>query len=320
MNLYHFPDGQAPRLLPSDAALPEDGIVWADFVRGEALGWECWAEPVAGAPIEVQHVSDALNASHPSFFDGTPDYDMLIFQGLGPRDDPFPIETRTAAFFLFRRVLVTIRAEDNVSFNLLQTRIAEGRIKSAPSVLMLTHLVLDAMVDRFLRIRDRLDQRFTELQDHLLDPDTPKSDWRSLLRGRRVVRVLESLSESQLEALDAWRRNSCLDWSSHDQVRIRDLVEHVSRVLSHASGQERDIEAAVQLHFAIATGRTNRIMQFLTVISAIFFPLTLITGIYGMNFDNMPELHSRYGYYVVLAVLAAVGLGLLYVFRKQRFF
>jgi len=320
MQLFHFLPDTPPRLLPADAPLPDIGLIWADFPRDEAEGWECWAEPLVGVALEPQHVKDSMSPYHPSFFDGTQDYDMLIFQGLGPNDDPFPIETRTAAFFLFRRVLITIRAEDNVSFHIVQQRIRESRIKSPSSILSLTHLVLDTMVDRYLKIREPLDHRFTLLQDDLLDPDSAHHDWRELLRGRRVVRELEALSESQLEALDAWRRNSFIECTPHEEIKVRDLVEHVTRVLNHASGQERDIEAAVQLHFAIATGRTNRIVQFLTVLSAIFFPLTLITGVYGMNFDHMPELHWHYGYFVVMGLLLTVGLSLLYIFRKRRYF
>ncbi|AXQ27241.1 hypothetical protein D0B54_00395 [Solimonas sp. K1W22B-7] len=319
MQIFHFNNGEPARLLPKGADIPETGLVWFDFLRDEAEGWECWAEPLVGVAIEPQHVKDSMSPYHPSFFDGTSEYDMLVFQGLGPNDDPFPIETRTAAFFMFRRVLITIRAEDNVSFHIVQQRIHEGRLKNPESILSLAHTVLDTMVDRYLKIRDPLDQRFTLLQDELLDPDNRMSDWRALLRGRRVVREMESLAESQLEALDSWRRNSFLDCTPHEEIKIKDLVEHVNRVLHHAAGQERDIEAAVQLHFAIVTGRNNRIMQFLTVLSAIFFPLTLITGIYGMNFEHIPGASWHYGFEAMLLALLGIGLGLLYIFRKRRY-
>ena len=319
MQIFHFNNGEPPRVLAPDAPLPETGLIWADFLRDEAEGWECWAEPVVGVAIEPQHVSDSMNPYHPSFFDGTSEYDMLVFQGLGPNEDPFPVETRTAAFFLFRRVLITVRADDNVSFHVVQQRIRDGRMKNPESVLGLAHAVLDVMVDRYLKVREPMEQRFSVLQDELLDPDSRMSDWRALLRGRRVARQMEALAESQLEALDSWRRNSFLDCSPHDEVKIRDLVEHVNRVLNHASGQERDIEAAVQLHFAIATGRTNRIVQFLTVLSAIFFPLTLITGIYGMNFEHIPWAGARYGFEAMLLFLLVMGFALLYIFRKRRY-
>ena len=320
MQALHFLHNRLPVELGTITEIPAEGMVWIDLVRDEISNWECWAEPLLGVPLEPQHVSDSHNHDHPSFFDGTPDYDMLIFQGLGPRDEAFPLETRTAAFFLFDRVLLTVRAADNVSLIGVREKLLDGRLKPPGSVLKLTHAILDTMVDRYLKIREPLDQYLTGLQDELLDPSSKCDDWRELLDGRRVVRRLEALSETQLEALDTWRRNTRLDWSPNEEVRIRDLREHVERVLNHASGQERDIEAAVQLHFSSVTHHTNQIMQTLTVLSAIFFPLTLIVGIYGMNFENMPELHWRYGYFVVLGVLLGIAVAMLYWFRRRGFF
>ena len=320
MEILHFSNDSTPTVLTDTRQIPEDGLVWVDFSRDEAEHWECWAEPLIGVPIEPQHVTDSHNPTHPSFFDGTADYDMLLFQGLGPRDKPFPLETRTAAFFMFDRVLITIRAPDNVSLGLARKKLLEGRGKPPDSVLKIAHTILDTMVDRFLKIREPLDAYFTELQDELLDPSNKTDDWRTLLAGRRMVRKLEWLSENQLEALDTWRRGTRSDWTPNEEIRMRDLSEHVDRLLDHARDQERDIEAAVQLHFSSVTHQTNKIVQTLTVLSAIFFPLTLITGIYGMNFQNMPELHWEYGYYFALGLLVFIGGGLLYIFKRRGFF
>ncbi|WP_028081004.1 magnesium transporter CorA family protein [Solimonas soli] len=320
MNLYYFENGHAPRKLAEGEAPPAGGFLWADLVREDAQAWPCWAEPIVRTAIDQQHVDDSLNAAHPSFFDGTPDYDMLIFQGLGPRQQPFPLESRSTAFFIFKRVLVTIRAPDSVSVVNTCSRLLDSRLKPPPSPLLLAHQILDAMIDRFLAIKEPMANVLTEMQDDLLDPSTPMTDWRRLLEARKEVRRLEALAESQIEALDAWRRGSQFDWSKALEVRVHDLVEHVNRVLNYASGQERDLEAAVQLHFASVAHRTNKIMQVLTVLSAIFFPLTLIVGIYGMNFDNMPELHWHYGYYYALGLLAAIGGSLYWYFKAHKFF
>lgn len=319
MNAYHLLNGKPPRPLEKGESLPAKGLIWADFTHAQAAGWECWAEPLLGVPIDPEHVSDSHNVDHPSYFDGTADYDMLVFQGLGPRDDPFPLEARTAVFFIFERTLITVRATDNISIDATRQKLLDGRIRTPATPLMLAHAILDTMVDRYLRVRSLMDERFTRLQDALLDPSKAMSDWRELLACRREVRRLEALAESQAEALDSWRRNSRFDWTPKEEVRMRDLAEHVNRVMTHAAGQERDIEAAVQLHFAAMTHRTNRIVQGLTVLSAIFFPLTLITGIYGMNFQHMPELQWRYGYYLVLGVLVTLGGGLWWYFRKRHF-
>ncbi|MGH8445318.1 MAG: magnesium transporter CorA family protein [Solimonas sp.] len=320
MDLYHFENGHAPRRLKPDEPPPAAGYLWADFLREEAAEWACWAEPIVRAVIDPQHIEDSLTPMHPSFFDGTPDYDMLLFQGLGPGDAPFPLETRNAAFFIFKRVLITVRAHDSVSINAVCTRLLDARLKPPASPLMLAHQMLDTMVDRFLAVKEPMIALLTQMQDDLLDPQQSMSDWRQLLQGRKQVRRLEALAESQIEALDAWRRGSSFEWSKTLQVRVHDLVEHVTRVLHYSAGQERDLEAAVQLHFASVAHRTNKVMQVLTVLSAIFFPLTLITGIYGMNFEFMPELRWKHGYFYVLGLLIGLGGSLYWYFKSRKFF
>jgi magnesium transporter len=300
--------------------MPDEGYIWLDFVRAEAQGWESWPKRLLGVEVDYTQVADALNPGHSSYFDGTEDYDMLIFEGLGPKDDPFPLETRSAAFFVFERLLVTVRAEDNVSFRMVKTKLKSLKGKAPPCPLTMAHLVLDTMVDRFLRVREKLAVNLTAQQDDLLSPDNNMEDWHALLDGRRVVRRLEALSEDQIEALDAWRRRSTVAWSTIAEVRMRDLREHVTRVRDHASGLERDLEAAVQLYFATVSHRTNEIMKVFTVLTVVFMPLTLLTGIWGMNFKHMPELDWEYGYYWALGLICIIGFGMFWWFRRSRFF
>lgn len=319
MQIVHFPPSMPPLRLARLPARIGEGLLWIDLQRDAATDWVTTLEPWLALEIDPRHAADSLNPAHPSFFDGTPDYDMLVFAGLGPCETLFPLETRSATFFLFDRVLITIRAADALSFHHLQARIDDPRYRSPKSPLELTHQILDAMVDRFLGIRDPLDRHLNAMQDELLDDNGP-SDWRALLDGRREVRRLEALCHEQLEALDAFKRGTRRQWSAKPSVWLRDLAEHIERVRSHAANLERDLEAAVQLHFAVATERTSRVVRTLTVLSAVFFPLTLITGIYGMNFEHMPELGWRYGYFAVLGLLLGVGLGLLLLFKRRGYF
>ena len=320
MEILHLIPGQVPVRLDKLDGLPEAGMLWVDFARPDAQDWPKLIEPLIGAEIDYEHLADSLNERHPPFFDGTSDYDMLIFEGLGPRDEVFPLDTRVGALFLFDRLLVSIREADAPSYATVKQRLQTGRLKCGISPVQLALFILDCMVDRWLRIREVLDRRLTEMQDDLLDPDTRSNDWRTLLGGRRVVRRLEALSEAQHEALDAWRRGSRFDWTQGEEVRLRDISEHTRRITEHASNLERDVEAAVELHFATVSHRTNRIMRTLTVISAVFFPLNFITSLYGMNFEHMPELHWYWGYYAVLSLLTVVAGGLLLVFKRRGYF
>jgi Mg2+ and Co2+ transporter CorA len=147
VDVFHLVAGQPPKRLEHFGKVPEKGFYWVDLVREDAGDWACTVEPMIGQEINPEHVRDSLNPTHTSFFDGMPGYDMVIFQGLGPKDDPLPVQTRTAAFFLFDRLLVTVRAVDNVSFLRVRKRLDDGHSRSPGSPRTLALLILETMVD-----------------------------------------------------------------------------------------------------------------------------------------------------------------------------
>ena len=318
--ILHLVRGEPPRRLESLERLPDEGFVWLDFPRDAAPGWQLWPRRLLNVEVDRRHIADSLEATHKSFFDGTPDYDLLIFEGLGSRDDAFPIETHSAALFLFDRLLISVRPRDSVSFARLKQRFADGRAKSPGNARVLAQMVLDIMVDRYLAIRDVFARRMEDMQEDLLNPASRFREWEQLLLGRREARRLESLCEEQLEALEAWHRDSCRDWTNPEETRLRDVTEHIVRVRNAGADLERHLEAAVQLYFASTTHRTNEVVRMLTVFSAIFLPLTFLAGIYGMNFQHMPELATRYGYPAVLIIMVMVAGGLLLYFRRRGYF
>jgi magnesium transporter len=320
MPYYLLSRGHTPKHLESVDRLPEKGYLWLDFTRDRAHGWQEKVRELTGVAIKDTHEVECLNAGNSSFFDGTPDYDLLVFQGLGPDERSLHIDTRTTAFLVFDRVLVTLRAADNASFTTVRERFEEERHKSPDDPLGLMLLILDAMVDRYLGIRTQLTERVERLENDLLNPDVAFDDTSALLAHRRQTRKLEILCNDQLEALDSWRRGTRLTLSTRQVARIVDLREHIRQVLTHVESQQRDIEAAVQLHYSMVAHRTNRIVKTLTLLSAIFLPLTFIVGIYGMNFDYMPELRWHYGYFAVLAGMAALAGVLLLVFKRRGYF
>lgn len=320
MQCYLLSKGHTPKYLEKIDRLPEKGYLWLDFRRDNAHGWEERVKALTGITIRDSHVVDSFNAGHSSFFDGTPAYDLLVFQGLGPDERSVNIDTRTAAFFLLDRVLVTIRAADNVSFQSCKDRFEEERLRSPEDPLGLMLLILDTMVDRYLAIRARFTENVERLENELLDPENHFDDASALLAHRRRMRKLEMICNDQLEALESWRRGTRVSLSTRQSAIISDLRDHIRAVLTHVEAQQRDIEAAVQLHYSMLANRTNRIVKTLTLLSAIFLPLTFVAGIYGMNFDFMPELHWHYGYYYVLAGMTVLAGVLLLLFKRRRYF
>lgn len=97
------------------------------------------------------------------------------------------------------------------------------------------------------------------------------------------------------------------------------MLEHIERVLGHVRRLEQAAETAVQMHFSALSHRTNDIMRTLTVLTAIFMPLNLITGIFGMNFDTLPLIHNARGVWVALSVMLVVGIALGLFFWRKRY-
>ena len=321
MQIFKFSrQGVLPTRLDSIEQLPDEGFVWIDFTRDETVDWTEEAHRLTGVQINVEHVSDSLNENHPSYSDGTEDYDMLVFQALTPitADSQDLIAAKSAAFFMFDHLLISVRSPQNVSFESVKRKFCETKLRFPSTPFGLVHVILDMMVDRYIAITDELEHRLDRITDELIDPKSPYEDWQQLMRYRKQAHALELMCGKNVDALDAWRREMRVELSENQRIRLNDLREHIERVSMHADSVQRDIEIAVQLHFSSVAHRTNKIVQGLTVLSAIFFPLTLITGIYGMNFEHMPELKWRYGYFMVLGLLVTVAGSLLLYFKRRR--
>jgi Mg2+ and Co2+ transporter CorA len=146
---------------------------------------------------------------------------------------------------------------------------------------------------------------------------------------RNALHQVEDTCEDQRSAMQEWI-DAIEEWPDASSqaarrerelllVRSRDVLEHIERVLSHVRRLEQSAENAVQLHFSALGHRTNSIMRTLTVLTAIFLPLNLITGFFGMNFEAMPLIHEATGIWVTLALMLVVAVGLGLFFWRKRY-
>lgn len=250
-----------------------------------------------------------------------------------------PIVTRPVTFFIFDQLLVTIRNTGSRTIEQVRQRLLDWKARTAkgaaagapeamtarlpqrPEDLMLR--LVNGMVDRYLELRQPLTDRLDRWQRELLDARRPFEDWRALLDARIELRRLQNLCEEQRDAVQELR-DEYLDSVSEAQlsdaylVRIADVIEHIERVLSHASRLEASIESAVQLHFSATAHRTNQIMRMLTVITAVFAPLTLIAGLWGMNFERIPGAQHPNGFALMIATMTVLALMLLLLLWVRR--
>ena len=188
--------------------------------------------------------------------------------------------------------------------------------------------MVNHMVDGYLELRRLLTRELGTLQQALLDGGG-FSNWRWLLDSRVALHLLEDTCEDQRSAIQEWI-DALAEWPAENdpglqrehellRLRSRDVLEHIERVLGHVRRLESSAETAVQMHFSAQSNRTNTIMRTLTVLTAIFLPLNLVTGFFGMNFEGLPLIHSPTGFWIVFGVMLVLGVGLSAFFWRKRY-
>lgn len=259
------------------------------------------------------------------------------------------IDTSPVGFALFDRVLLSIHPTDCQVRDFFATRLqqqvqaaggsngsgnggsadprAAARLPTSAADLMLR--MVNHMVDNYLELRRLLTKQLDHLQQELFDPRGNFDGWKVLLDSRNTLHLLEDICEDQrsaitewIDALDEWPDEPDAAARSEREllrVRSRDVLEHIERVLSHVRRLESSAETAVQMHFSAQGHRTNSIMRTLTVLTAIFMPLNLVTGFFGMNFEGLPLIHSMKGFWVVFLAMLALGAGLSVFFWRKRY-
>lgn len=326
---------QAPRQLPSD------GFLWLDTLLDEELAWVPGVEALLGFKLDELHLEDLSNTFHPSHFDIGDGYSLLIIRSLSSHplfDDNhrLSIKTRPVFFLITPKLLVTYRPKDSRTFAMARQFVDHEPAKSLSEIenflkfkrppsstdeLMIQ--LISNLVDRLLETRVEISEQLDRWQRDLLNPKKRFQDWNALLAARNEMNRLESVAQDERDALMDWQEEQLREgqMAASLQVNARDTLEHLERVISLTRRLGANTETAVQLHFSATAHKTNEIVTVLTMLTALFMPLTLISGIFGMNFGNMPLLHQANGFWISIGLMglsSVVSLALIFWIRSRH--
>ncbi|MEO8248683.1 MAG: magnesium transporter CorA family protein [Burkholderiales bacterium] len=247
------------------------------------------------------------------------------------------IDTNPVGFAVFDRILISVHPagaalRDAFAARMLHAASAEGRpgagrLAASPADLMLR--MINMMVDGFLDLRRDLTRELDHWQTELLRPKSRAVNWNTMLEARLALHELDQICEDQhaaiqdwIDALDSWPKPATQAGERERDlllVRSRDVLEHIERVVHHVRRLEQSAETAVQMHFSAQSNRTNDIMRMLTVLTAVFLPLNLIAGIFGMNFESIPLLHKADGFWIAMGSMLAIAFTLVVFFWRKRY-
>jgi len=203
-------------------------------------------------------------------------------------------------------------------FNPIRDRIrfAKGKVRKMGAD-YLAYSLIDAIVDSYFGILEKIGERIEGLEDELLA--NPSEDvLRQMHALKREMMALRRSVWPMRELLGAMQRDESPLISSQTHVYLRDVYDHTIQIIDTIEGFRDIVAGMLDIYLSSISNRTNAIMKVLTMIATIFIPLTFVSGVYGMNFKHMPEIESYWGYPAVLLLMASVAGVMLYYFRKKK--
>ncbi len=186
------------------------------------------------------------------------------------------------------------------------------KVRRGPDYLF--HLILDAMVDDYAAVVDRISKALDGLERGVFRDPVPQQLAR-MLRLKRIVSKLRKTLILEREVLARLMRGEFEHVNEQEVVYYRNVYDHLVRYTELIESAREMASDLMQTHLAAASNRLNNVMKFLTTISTIILPMTLIAGIFGMNFERMPVLKWTWGYPMSLALMACSGVGAYLLFR-----
>lgn len=275
-----------------------------------------------GAQFDIHPLvlEDILHTMQRPKLEDLGDYLFLVMRMLFTEPDSREIHSEQISFILTERCLITFQERAGDVFEEIRDRLrkSHGRIRKMGADYLL-YALTDAIVDNYFLIMEKTGERIEGIEHALME--NPNSlllnelyaQKRELLYIRKAVWPLR-------EAVGGLERGESKLIKPKTNAYLRDLYDHTIQVIDTVE-TFRDMLSGVQdLYLSSMGHKTNQVMQVLTIIATIFIPLTFVAGIYGMNFEYMPELGWKYSYPAAWGVMILITIGMLYYFRRRKWF
>ena len=222
--------------------------------------------------------------------------------------------------FLGRNFLITVHTERMESIEMAISRLegaASRTLGRGPDYLM--HWIIDMLVDDNLQILNWLDEEVSELEE-AISRQPERIALQQATRLRKNIIYLQRILGPQLELIRRMASDDLPYIKKSLRVYFRDVSDNLARIHELVVAYREIVSSDMATHQTLISNKLNEVMKTLTIIATIFLPLTFLASIYGMNFDNMPELKSPWGYPVAIGVMILIGATMFWWFKRRGWF
>jgi len=285
-----------------------DGLHNTDFIAS------------VGNHYELHHllVEDVLNTRHRPKVEEFENYIFLTLKMLGISKNGDSIISEQVSFVLGNNWVLSFQEQEGDIFDALRLRLREnkGTIRQQGADYLLYRLI-DTVVDNYFFVTEHLSESIDKLEEEVLkSPNTPSLQ--QIQKMKRLVASMRKLTLPLREAIFTLEKDENTLIKTTTRRYLRDVYEHIFHINESFESQRDMLASIMDLYLSGISNKMNEVMKILTIIATIFIPLTFIAGLYGMNFDNMPELHWKFGYFIILGVMLIVFIIMLLYFKRKK--
>jgi len=307
-------ESEIARAAELDALRSKEGILWVDV---QGLGDE-------GVLLEIRRIfgihdlalADAVNAPQRPKADAYEDHALLVTRMVREGDPREPVAEQVS-IVIGQRFVLTLQERYGDCLDPVRERIrtGAGRIRKLDAD-YLAYAILDAILDGYFPVLEDLGERLDALENRILARPS-RETLAEIFQVRRLLLDLRRAMWPQRDALNVLIRDEVPWIGKKTRPFLRDTYDHAVHILEIIEGHREIAASFIDVYLSSLSNRMNEVMKVLTIIATIFIPLTFIAGVYGMNFEHMPELGWKIGYPLCWLAMLGVAAGMVVYFWRK---
>ncbi|MBN2042250.1 MAG: magnesium/cobalt transporter CorA [Candidatus Aenigmarchaeota archaeon] len=263
-------------------------------------------------------LEDILNTSQRPKMEVFDDYIFIVLRMLSLDEKKGETISEQVSIIMGRNFVISFQETVGDIFDPIRKRLGEGKgkmRKTGPDYL--SYSLIDAVVDNYFYILEKFGERVESIEDGLIDNPKPETLQKIHSLKREMIFLRKSVWPLR-EAVSSLERSESPLIDKRTRMYLRDVYDHTIQVIDTVETFRDMVSGMLDLYLSSISNKMNQVMKVLTIIATIFIPLTFIAGIYGMNFDVMPELKWPFGYFMVWGVMIIIALVMLLYFKRKE--